>query len=276
MLWADIENVRSAPAPGLRGSCPVCARTVVAKCGTQRIHHWAHIGERLCDRWWEPETQWHRTWKLKFPESWHECILHDAEGEKHIADVRTPDGVVIEFQHSYLRSEERAARELFYRDMIWVVDGTRLQRDLPRFIQGARELRSIGKGVFAHPFPYELLPKNWLGCTAPVFFDFGAPADSAAAALVQARLWCLLPQTGHQAIVLRLTREVFISIAQEKAMALLFLHLRKQVEQRLAAERARERERQDYLRTLATILQAQRRRTPRRQRRPTRSRRRIF
>ncbi|MGD9967485.1 MAG: competence protein CoiA family protein [Hyphomonadaceae bacterium] len=274
MLWADIENVRSAPAPGLRGACPVCARTVIARCGTQRVHHWAHIGERACDRWWEPETQWHRTWKLRFPEAWHECILHDPEGEKHIADVRTPDAVVIEFQYSHLRAEERAARERFYRNMIWVVDGTRLKHDLPRFVDGARELRSIGKGVFAHPFPNELFPKSWLGCATPVFFDFGAPADPSAAALVQERLWCVLPQTGHQAIILRLTCEAFISIAREKATALLFLPLRKQAEQMLAAQRARER--QENLRALATIMQKQRQRRPQRRWRPTRSRRRTF
>lgn len=140
MLWAGIEKVRSAPASGLRGMCPVCARPVIAKCGTQRVHHWAHIGEPACDRWWEPETQWHRMWKLRFPGAWHECIMHDdATGEKHIADVRTPDGVVMEFQHSHLRADERGAREHFYRNMVWVVDGTRLQRDLPRFIRGARD-----------------------------------------------------------------------------------------------------------------------------------------
>lgn len=274
MLWADIENGRSAPGPGLRGSCPVCAQTVIAKCGTQRVHHWAHIGERMCDRWWEPETRWHRAWKLRFPEAWHECILYDAKGEKHIADVRTPDCVVVEFQHSHLRAEERAARELFYRNMIWVVDGTRLQRDLPRFVEGARELRAIGKGVFVHRFPNELFHKSWLGCAAPVFFDFGAPANPAAAALVREHLWCLLPQMGHQAIVLRITREAFIRIAQEKAMGLLFLPLRMQAEQKLAAQRARER--QNYLRTLATMMQTPRGRNPRRQWRPMRSKRRIF
>ncbi|MBL8552263.1 MAG: hypothetical protein JNJ73_19900 [Hyphomonadaceae bacterium] len=275
MLWADIENVRSAPMPGLRGSCPVCARTVIAKCGTQRVHHWAHIGERMCDRWWEAEMQWHRTWKLRFPEAWHECILHDAKGEKHIADVRTPDGVVIEFQHSYLRAEERAARELFYRDMIWVVDGARLQRDLPRFIEGAREFRSVGKGVFQHPFPDEVFPKLWLGCAAPVLFDFGMPANREAAAIVRGCLWCLLPQTAGQAIVVQISREAFLRNAHEKAMALLFLPLRMQLQQMLSAQR--ERNRQDNLRTLAAMIQKRQRKwRPRRQWRPTGPKRRVF
>ncbi len=273
MLWADIGNVRSAPAPGLRGLCPVCARTVIARCGAQRVHHWAHIGERVCDRWWEPETQWHRDWKLRFPETWHECILHDATGEKHIADVRTPDGVVIEFQHSHLRADERAARERFYRDMIWVVDGTRLQRDLPRFIQGARDLRAIGKGVYVHAFPDELFPKSWLGCQAAVFFDFGAPSDAAAAALVQGCLWGLMPQTDNRAIVVKIADGTLIDAARDKAKALLFSPLRMHLGQEAAAQRARER--QDYLRTIAAMMQKQREWRPRR-RRPIQSRRRIF
>jgi hypothetical protein len=31
------------------------------------------------------------------------------------------------------KAEERAAREGFYGNMVWVADGTRLQRDFPRF-----------------------------------------------------------------------------------------------------------------------------------------------
>jgi competence protein CoiA len=274
MLWADIGDVRSAPAPGLRASCPICTRTVIAKCGAQRVHHWAHLGERTCDRWWEPETQWHRAWKVRFPAAWHERILHDASGEKHIADVRTSAGVVIEFQRSHLRAEERASRELFYRAMIWVVDGTRLQRDLPRFIAGARELRRMGSGVFVHSFPEELFPKTWLGCAAPVFFDFGEPTDAAAAPFVHERLWCLLPQTGREAVVLRMTRGTFISMAQENATALLFQPLRLQAEQKLAAQQARER--QDYLRLLAAMMQTRRGRQPRPRWRPMRRRRRTF
>jgi competence protein CoiA len=274
MLWANVENVRSAPAPALRASCPACARTVIAKCGPQRVHHWAHLGKRACDRWWEPETQWHRTWKLRFPAAWHECILHDEDGERHIADVRTPADVVIEFQHSHLCAEERAARERFYRDMIWVVDGSRLQRDLPRFTKGARELRSMSKGVFVHRSADELFPKSWLGCAAPVFFDFGDPVDPAVAALVRERLWCLLPQTGREAIVLGITREGFISIAQENAPALLFNQLRVQAEQELAPQRARQE--REYLRKLSTMMQNRRGSALRRQWRPIKRRRRIF
>ncbi|MET0181318.1 MAG: hypothetical protein ABW199_00375 [Caulobacterales bacterium] len=166
---------------------------------------------------------------------------------------------MIELQHSYLCAEERAARERFYRNIIWVVDGTRLQRDLPRFIKGAIDLHPVGKSVYAHPFSHELFPKCWLGCSAPVFFDFGASQDDAAR-VVHRRLWCLLPQIDDGAIVLPITREVFIRIARENAMALLLLRLRKRLAQHLAAQRVRER--QDHLSTLATMIRHWRRGPP--------------
>src|SRR4030095_12105852 len=109
---------------------------MIANCGEVRVWHWAHRGKRTCDRWWEPETEWHRAWKDNFPRDWQEHIHHDPSGEKHIAAVRTGPGLIIEFQHSHLDPQERAARERFYGNMAWVVDGTRLKKDYPRFLKG--------------------------------------------------------------------------------------------------------------------------------------------
>ncbi|MER8440935.1 competence protein CoiA family protein [Mesorhizobium sp. M1312] len=88
---------------------------MVAKCGTQRVWHWARHGNRSCEPWWEPETPWHRGWKDQFPSEQQEIIRHDQKGEKHIADVMTENGLVIEFQHSHLPLQEKGAREGFYR-----------------------------------------------------------------------------------------------------------------------------------------------------------------
>jgi hypothetical protein len=50
----------------------------------------AHKGRLECDPWYE-ETEWHRSWKDRFPLGWQEQIAYDpVTGEKHIADVRTP------------------------------------------------------------------------------------------------------------------------------------------------------------------------------------------
>ncbi|MGI4796978.1 MAG: hypothetical protein ACRYG8_23585 [Janthinobacterium lividum] len=46
-------------------------------------------------------------------------------GEIHRADVKTPTGVVVEFQHSAMTDAERQAREAFYGNLVWVIDGRR-------------------------------------------------------------------------------------------------------------------------------------------------------
>jgi competence CoiA-like predicted nuclease len=72
---------------GLLGGCPDCGAIVIAKCGHVRVPHWAHQGIRTCDPWWEPETEWHRTWKNCFPEDWQEISHTSITGEIHRADV---------------------------------------------------------------------------------------------------------------------------------------------------------------------------------------------
>jgi competence protein CoiA len=95
---------------------------MVAKCGTKIVHHWAHSRRSQCDPWWENETDWHRTWKKRFPEELREVIQHADDGEIHIADVKTSTGIVLEFQHSGMTDIERISREQFYRNMVWVID----------------------------------------------------------------------------------------------------------------------------------------------------------
>src|SRR5690349_13115493 len=136
MHLALVENKRTSPSPGLTGSCPACGSSMLSKCGSQRVHHWAHRGKRVCDSWWERETEWHRTWKNRFPLFWQEIVRFDTSGEKHIADLHTDRGLTVEFQYSHLKPEERAARESFHGNMVWVLSGARLARDLPRFICG--------------------------------------------------------------------------------------------------------------------------------------------
>jgi competence protein CoiA len=111
MKFAVVEGERRDAQPGLSGKCRHCGDAMIAKCGQLRVWHWAHRGTRTCDHWWEPETEWHRAWKSEFPEDWQEIShTNPVDGEKHIADVITDSGVVIEFQHSPLRRDERESR----------------------------------------------------------------------------------------------------------------------------------------------------------------------
>lgn len=88
------------------------------------MHHWAHLGRRNCDPWWENETAWHRNWKNRFPEHCREICHTAPDGEIHIADIKTPTGIVIEVQHSGMTDAERLSRESFYGNLVWVVDGS--------------------------------------------------------------------------------------------------------------------------------------------------------
>ena len=126
MQYALVDDRRSSPTPGQRGRCQYCGEEMVAKCGQYVMWHWAHMPGSICDPWWDSESEWHREWKERFPEDWREVVHFDElTGEKHIADVKTPSGVVVEFQRSHITSEEVASREGFYQDLVWVIDGDR-------------------------------------------------------------------------------------------------------------------------------------------------------
>ncbi len=166
MRFALVENIRSEAISGQHGVCPFCRQPVIAKCGRKRISHWAHKANYVCDRWWESEEEWHRTWKSFFPADWQEKRCSN-EDEWHVADICTDYGLVIEFQHSHLSETERETRENFYGNMIWVVDGTRLKNDYKRFRKGIMDLDSTGVSN-----PRRVFPDSWIASSKPVIFDF--------------------------------------------------------------------------------------------------------
>jgi len=173
MKYALVNNSKAQARKGLKGVCPSCGAEVIAKCGEQKINHWAHKKTHSCDPWWEPETEWHRTWKNRFPEEWQEITFTSKQtGEKHIADVLTNQGLVIEFQHSHINSDERKSREEFYENLLWVVDGTRLKRDYTRFLKGKETFQMVKQGIYRVDYSEECFPKDWLASTVPVIFDF--------------------------------------------------------------------------------------------------------
>jgi hypothetical protein len=177
MKFALINDVRSEAIKGAKGFCPVCGSELVAKCGELKIHHWAHRGDRNCDPWWENETDWHRSWKNNFPIEWQEIVHYDKKGEKHIADIKTPNEWVIEFQHSFLNPEERRARNAFYGKLIWVVDGTRRKRDMEQFPETLNKVIPFGgkSKIWRVNSSKCVLLREWEESHTPVFFDFWGP-----------------------------------------------------------------------------------------------------
>jgi competence protein CoiA len=122
MIYAnDLFGSKIKAEPGVEGWCPACQEKMIAKCGEIKIWHWSHISGTDCDEWHEPMTQWHIDWQENFSFDLQEVVM--SRGDTiHRADVRLSGGVVLEFQHSPISTEEIKARELFYQKMIWVFD----------------------------------------------------------------------------------------------------------------------------------------------------------
>ncbi|MGE8452258.1 MAG: hypothetical protein ACN6OP_16870, partial [Pseudomonadales bacterium] len=94
--------------------------------------------------------------------------------ETHVADVKNPFGLVIEFQHSPIAPEEMRSREAFYKEVIWVVDGLRGDLDLSFFRMG------LSGPIQQSPLAYQVqwlgrgqLLRNWAEAKAKVYLDFG-------------------------------------------------------------------------------------------------------
>jgi aspartate carbamoyltransferase catalytic subunit len=102
---------------------------MVAKCGPRIMHHWAHASRPDCDPWWENETQWHRDWKTLFPEDCREIHHVAPDGEINRADIKTRTGIYIEVQHSAMSDAERIAREEFYQNLVWIIDGREFRQN---------------------------------------------------------------------------------------------------------------------------------------------------
>jgi len=207
MRFALLKDERIEATKGAKGVCPCCGNDLVAKCGEVYIHHWTH--KKKCDdHWWENETEWHRNWKNEFPSHWQEVVHHDKSGEKHIADVKTDEDWTIEFQHSYLKPEERRSRNNFYKKLIWVVDGTRRKTDLTQFQNELNDgfLDKPSQKLFCvfSPESSRLL-REWKDSDSLVLLDFkdGLSSDEG--------LWLIYPRMYKDNIFLsQLSRSAFI------------------------------------------------------------------
>ena len=176
MEFALVRGERTSPTKGWRGVCGYCGGAMVSKCGRVKMWHWAHMPGSNCDPWWGPETEWHRGWKEQFPLDWREVVhIDERTGEKHIADVKTPNGLVVEFQHSPLDYDELVSREAFYQNMIWVVDGDRGSTDPGFFSLGLSRTPEEFRPL-VHLVKWSgqsQLLRRWSEATAPVYIDFG-------------------------------------------------------------------------------------------------------
>ena len=176
MRFAHVDGERREAEPGLAGTCPGCGGVVVAHCGEIKVWHWQHKSRRHCDHWWENETEWHRDWKSQFPTDWQEIAARDEHGELHIADIKTSKGLVVEFQHSYIKPVEARTRTKFHNPMFWIVDGTRRKTDRTQFVAAQEDgmKHPTKDGLVEQLWVYDSrLLKEWVHVGVIVAFDFG-------------------------------------------------------------------------------------------------------
>jgi hypothetical protein len=192
MKFAIVNKERHEAQSGLIGKCPACGWTMTPKCGRVRINHWAHKGSSNCDPWQSKVTEWHRNWQNQFPIEWQEIKHQNLDtGELHFADVKTSDDWVIEFQHSFISPDEKKSREDFYRQLIWVVNGSRRLNDAKRFFKILGNLNwkwGINKSNpdLKITIPEGSLLKEWVLSKSHVLFDFG-----------EENLWWLHPESNE-------------------------------------------------------------------------------
>ncbi len=129
MRYSCSGNLRIEPKPSAVGECQICGNQVKAYCGKINIWHWRHKKLPDCDSFYEPMSEWHKNWQNEFPEDWREVVLV-RNNEKHFADIFTTKGLTIEFQHSSISPDKIIERELFYNNMIWVIDAINFKKNI--------------------------------------------------------------------------------------------------------------------------------------------------
>ena len=103
--------------------------------------------------------------------------------------------------------------------MVWIVDGTRLKRDFPRFIKewksnGISEVRKTDNSrIFEVWFPEFYFPEAWLKSSVPVIFDFLGDGSLDDHLGLRRTLYCLFPQVGNckNTCVAEISRKAFLN-----------------------------------------------------------------
>lgn len=191
MIWAIVENEKIEPKPETTGECLLCKGKVYSKCGEVYVWHWAHSKDENCDHWYEPETFWHKHWKMTFGKERSEIgIIKD--GKRHIADIMSNENIVIELQNSPIQKSIIREREDFYGEqMLWLINGEEFKKNLiikdywedqdyremmslprqaVRWVRRSPEIKKGSKGEF---FKWKHPRRSWENVQRPVFIDFG-------------------------------------------------------------------------------------------------------
>ena len=134
-------------------------------------------------------------WKLIFGKENTEIIIYQ-DGKKHIADVKTTEGYILELQNSIIESHTIRDREEFYgSNMLWIINGKKFKDGFriflgnsmpfdnysPEFDRFAKlhgftpKYRPTGDmaGAVEWNFIWKRARQCWSEARRPVFIDFG-------------------------------------------------------------------------------------------------------
>lgn len=193
MQYALVNNEKIEATPKSIGKCQACDKDVISKCGEINIWYWSHRKNEACDGWYEPETEWHRNWKLIFGKENSEVVIQ-RDGIKHIADILTSSNVVIELQNSPIQSQVIRRREDFYGErMLWILNGIpfdenitiKNDKSLTSLVQtqegwimvhaGQKALNTQNEKGINDTFVWSWPRKSWSVVQRNLFIDFGGP-----------------------------------------------------------------------------------------------------
>ena len=248
------DNKHQKPSKGARGMCPHCGEILVAKCGNINRHHWSHLPDSQCP-YKENKGEWHIDWQNKFPDNWQEVpLINPATQEKNIADVQTPTGFVLEFQHSHIKDEEKTARENFYKNMVWVVDGLNWKK-IESFFENKFKTLSDGEPekFRIDQYDYETnFSLIWADATVPIIYDFHNALASEYTQKWREYLYLCFPyrsRIGYYVVPIK--RQNFIKIAREDRLQKMLHGIQRNIDKKSRQEQeiidTRERKRQERL-----------------------------
>lgn len=194
------------------GKCELCGREVGARLGDIRVNHWYHLdGRGDCDPWHEPKGEWHRKVQDCFPVARQEYVMRrqiDGTIVKHIADIYTKSGYVIEVQMSPLSLSKIAEREAFYERIVWLVSGHNPMTEnfhTDNFMREAEFVQGDGFEYLVVPEKSHAINRHWANRPGFVFFDFDPESG---VDFGQKDIVCLVPGTArHGYCVCRIIKE---------------------------------------------------------------------
>lgn len=101
---------------------------LIAKKGTHKIHHFCHKNKNECGEIYNKMGEWHNSMQNRIMKKYIEIPIkkkdHNNKLKLHIADVKTDENIIIEYQKSIISENIILERDYFYnkyfKKLIWV------------------------------------------------------------------------------------------------------------------------------------------------------------